>query len=179
MKLVTKILAVACLLGFAAAASAEEKVVWSPKDSIGKSQTWKTKATADVADGVLKIKFTDSEWSGIGLNWEGYWPEDAGVKAADYQYLVVELKCDSGSANIQLSLKDNKHKPSASVDLKKYCPDNTLPVDFQAIKIPISDLTGDKCTFVTGVVWEVMLGIWTQEAKNVDMSIRKVSFTKD
>ncbi len=179
MKTASRLLALLCLFGFAFSALAEEKVVWCPKDGIGKSQMWKTKATADVADNVLKIKLTDAEWSGVGLNWEGYWPEDAGVKAADYKFFEIELKVEGNADNLQLAIKDNKHKPSTNVTVKKYCPDGKLPADFVTIKIPVSDLMAEKCEFVSGIAWEVMLHMWTQDAKDVTISVRKVAFSKD
>ncbi|HCE42330.1 MAG TPA: hypothetical protein DET40_02130 [Lentisphaeria bacterium] len=179
MKTVSRFMAIMCILGFSIAAMAEEKVVWSAKDSIGKTQTWKTKAMADVANDALNIKLSDTEWSGVGLNWEGYWPEDAGVKASDYKFLVIELKADGNSDTLQVALKDNKHKPSGSVEVKKYCPDNKLPADFKTIKIPIADLLTDKSEFVSGVAWELMVHMWTQDAKNVNVSIRKIAFSKE
>ncbi|HBC85462.1 MAG TPA: hypothetical protein DCZ94_00765 [Lentisphaeria bacterium] len=179
MKTVSRFVAIMCILGLTVSAMAEEKVVWSAKDKVGKTQTWKTKATAEVAEDVLKINLTETEWSGIGLNWEGYWPEDAGVKAADYKFLIVELKADGSPDNVQIALKDNKHKPSGSVEIKKYCKDNKLPAEFTAVKIPIADLLTEKSEFVSGVAWELMVHMWSQDAKNVNVSIRKISFSKE
>ena len=179
MKTVSKLLAILCILGFAFSALAEEKVVWCPKDSVGKTQIWKTKATTTVENNVLTIKLADAEWSGIGLNWEGYWPEDAGVKAADYKFLEIDLKVEGNNDSVQIALKDNKNKPSGSVALKKYCPDGKLPADFTTVKIPVSDFLTEKSEFVTGVAWEVMVHMWTQDAKDVTVSIRKVAFSKD
>ncbi len=179
MKFALKLMAVMCIVGFAVSVIAEDKVVWSPKDNVGKTQTWKTKATADVADGALKVTLSETEWSGVGLNWEGYWPEDAGVKASDYKFLVLELKASGSPDNLQIALKDNKHKPSASVEVKKYCKDNTLPADYATIKIPIADLLTDKSEFVSGVAWEIMVHMWSQDAKNMTVNIRKISFSKE
>src|SRR3989339_792217 len=108
-----KKLVLVCVLGICMGAFAEEKVVWSQKDSIGKTKTWNKSASAEVIDNALVMKFTGDQWSGAGLNWEGYWPEDAGIKIADYKTLVIGIKA-AGDAkeSLTLTLKDNKHKPS-------------------------------------------------------------------
>ncbi len=179
MKTALKLVMAVSILAIAVSAMAEEKVVWNAKDKIGKNQMWKTKATAEVADDVLKISLTESEWSGVGLNWEGYWPEDAGIKVSDYKFLVLELKAEGNPDNLQIALKDNKHKPSGSVEVKKYCPDNKLPSDFKTIKIPIADLLTDKSEFISGIAWELMVHMWSQDPKKMDVSIRKIAFSNE
>lgn len=180
MKTWSSIVAMLCVLGLAIAAMAEEKVVWSPKDGIGKSQTWQQKATAEEADGLLVVHLKEAEWSGAGLNFEGYWPEGAGVKAADYAFLVIEFKAEGVDADaLQLTLKDNKHKPSGNVSLKTYCPGGVLPTEMTAVKIPVADFLTDKSQFETGVVWEIMVHAWTQGAKDVKVTLGKLAFTNE
>ena len=161
------------------AAAAADTVVWCPKDGIGKSVTWKTQATTTLTNDVLQIQYTGAQWSGAGVNWAGYWPADAGLKASDYKYLVLEVKVEGAADALQIALKDNKHKPSGNVALKKYCPDGKLPADFATVKIPIADLVAAKSEFVTGVVWELMVHEWTQGDKDVKVTLRKIAFGND
>jgi len=180
MKTLSGIAAAACVLGLAIAARAEEKVVWSPKDGIGKSQTWQQKATAEVADNLLVVNLKEAEWSGVGLNFEGYWPEGAGVKAADYTHVVVEFKAEGAGADaLQLALKDNKHKPSGNVSLKTYCPGGAVPAEMTTVRIPVADFLTDKSQFETGVVWEVMIHAWTQGDKDIKATFGKLSFASE
>lgn len=168
------------IFGLAMIAQAEEKVVWCPKDGIGKNQTWKTKAEAEVVENELRIKLNGTEWSGVGINWEGYWPADAGVKVSDYKYLLVTLKVSGkGSGALQLALKDNKHKVSDNASVKKYCEEGKQPVEFTTLKIPIADFLGEKSKFESGVAWELMIHIWTEGEKDIKVSINKIAFSKD
>jgi len=168
-------------LGLAITGVADEKIVWSPKDNIGKTTTWKNndKASANAGDGFYEIVLSGSEWSGMGLNWEGYWPADAGEKAADYRNLILELKISGANANdLQVALKDNKSKDSVSVFLKKYFPNGTITNEKIVIKIPMSDLLTEKSKFETGIVWEIMFHSWTQDSKEVKIEVYKIAFEK-
>ena len=163
----------------ASVAKSEEKVAWNPANGIGKSNTWVTKAKAELADNLMKINFSEDGWSGVGLNFEGYWPEDAGIKASDYGFLVIEMSAvGEGIKNIDLTIKDNKGKESGRVRLVKYAEGGVISGEITTYKIPISDFLTDKSKLESGVIWEIMIGVWTQDAKDVDVVVRKISFVK-
>ena len=167
-----------CVLGLTLNTLAEEKVVWCPKDSIGKNKTWVKGATAEVKDNALVIKFTGAEWAGVGLNWQGYWPKDSGVKIADYTNLVISLKVSGKADSLSLTLKDNKHKVSGNVYVKKYCMGEQLPIAFTSISIPIKDFLTEKSKLESSVIWEIMFGTWSKEEKDVTVTVDKIGFSK-
>lgn len=161
-------------------ADAEEKVVWCPQSGIGKTETWNIKANAELVDNLLRINLKEDEWSGIGLNFEGFWPEDAGVKAENYKFLLIELKAvGDGKNNLEIGLRDNKNKESARLKLVNYSETNMIPEEITKFKIPISDFLSNESKLETGVIWEIIIGAWFDAAKDINVYLSKIAFINE
>jgi hypothetical protein len=177
MKHVLKMAAVVGLMVSALAASAEETVVWNGEGT-GQNKFWKSGATAVVENGALTIDLNGKNWRGVGLNWEGWNPNGAGIQLTDYKYMLVELKTTGNVYGLRMQLIDKQKKKSGQVDLRRFAPGGKLPAEFATLKIPTSAFLA-KAKFDSGVVWEVVTHLWTQDQKAATATLNKIAFSNE
>src|SRR5690606_2548697 len=90
------------------AASGDSEMIWDGDTAGGKAQGWadcddkpncKTKLAAAAGEGVdggMAVHFhgEGSKWLGMGWNWFGWWPEDAGTDISPYDTLEFAIRIE-------------------------------------------------------------------------------------
>ncbi|MBN2710986.1 MAG: hypothetical protein JXR97_00930 [Planctomycetes bacterium] len=163
------------ILFVATSGLAGDKVVWDG-EKVGKNKNWANGGTIEIADGEAKINLTEAEWCGAGVNWEGYWPEDAGVDLDKYKYVHIWLKV-KGRGDVQLMFEDNKHTKSAAVNITEFTKKNKLPEKMTKVVIPTEKLKGEGSKLASGVVWEFIICAWSKDKKDITVTVDKLAFS--
>ena len=142
------------------------------------------KATATVQDKVvrtpgkktLEFHVEGKDWMGIGWNWFGWWPEDAGTDISGCKNLTFWAKFsgDKKPAKLTASLVSNNKKASQPADLLQYCP-GLMDGKWHEVVIPIKELDS-KNELDRAKIWEIMFGTWTEEEVNFSLFIDEIGF---
>jgi hypothetical protein len=185
----------------ATAATGDQLMVWDGDSVGGSAQGWadcddkpgcKTKigiASGEGVDGgaAVHLQGEGKKWIGMGWNWHGWWPKDAGTDISPYDTLRFDLR---------VVVADPKHAPepsgmtvalrcsageknSASVTLEKSLK-NPGDGKWHAVEIPLAELYKGKegQEFDPKSAWEMNLGTWAADSRSFDIYIDNISVTK-
>ena len=183
-------------------ASGSRHVIWDGDGAGTGAQGWADcdkkpdcKATAAVArkrgrekSTALKFHSEGTGWGGMGWNWFGWWPKDAGVDISPYDNLtfwlkvvvkspdlapepdafVVGLRCSAGEKN------------SASVQLTK-AKRNFLDGEWHKIVMPLKEFYRGKegKEFDPHSAWELNFSAWSPSHRDYDAYIDEIAVEKD
>ena len=179
--------------------AAGELVIWDGDGAGAGAKGWadcakkpNCKATAAPAPGAgrngttgLKIHFEGPDWAGMGWNWFGWWPENAGTDISGYKNLKFWLKIESKAPELAPDLSalsvalrcSNGKKDSEAVPLKAFALD-ALDGQWHEVKIPLSEFTkGKGAAFDLRTAWEFNVNHWSGDPKHFEVIIDDISAT--
>lgn len=187
--------------GGSAQAPAERLVVWNGEEkATGKgwascNKKGECQATLEPTPDVgqpgsaLKFHAEGPDWIGMGWNWYGWHPDDAGDDISAYESLVFSIKVESKSPSqapdpktvevwLSCSCKANQddEKGTNHVKLAEYAKDFD-DGQWHEVVIPLNDLYKDKgAKFDKSLAWEFDLGTWGAEPKHFDIYVDNIGF---
>jgi hypothetical protein len=137
----------------------------------------------------LKFHGEGPDWIGMGWNWYGWYPEDAGTDVSEHEkvsfWIKVEAKSkaeapDPNSVEMWLSCScpDNKddEKGSNHVKIKDFNKDFD-DGSWHEVVIPLKNLSeGKSSKFDKKSVWELDIGTYSSEPRNFNIYIDKIAF---
>ncbi len=185
----------------ATAASGDEVMIWDGETAGGKAQGWadcddkpacKTKlgvASGEGVDGGAAVRFhgEGSKWIGMGWNWFGWWPKDAGIDISPYDTLrfsirvvVTDPKHAPDPAGMTVGLRCSAGpKDSASVTLEKYLK-NPGDGKWHEVEMPLAEFYKGKQgqAFDPKSAWELDLGTWAANPRTFDIYLDNIRVAK-
>jgi hypothetical protein len=137
----------------------------------------------------LKFHGEGPDWIGMGWNWHGWYPEDAGTDVSGHEkvsfWIKVEAKTpaeapDPNSVEMWLSCSctgnKNDEKGSNHVKLKDFNKDFN-DGSWQEVVVPLKDLYEAKgAKFDKRTVWEFDIGTYSSEPRNFNIYVDKIAF---
>ena len=99
----------------------------------------------------LALHFVGDDWSGCGLNWKGWFPEDAHDDATKFNALTFQIRevSKSTSATLSVSLADNVKRAggeAASNSIEVIASGSVEKIDgtWRRVVIPLESFTRNK-----------------------------------
>ena len=174
-------------------------VIWDG-DKIGAGQGWadcdkKPGCKATVAkvsgagvNGGAGIKFHGEGpgWLGMGWNWFGWYPENAGTDISPYANLTFQVRVENKSpdtaldpASVTALLGCSKGKKgSADAAVQKYAAD-FADGQWHKVAIPIADLmSGAGAAFYPATAWEFRVSAWSAAQRDFTIYIDEIAVEK-
>lgn len=177
----------------------DKVVIWDGDEHGGSAKGWQDcdkkaegcKATMAPApsvgrDGSVGLRFhaEGPGWIGLGWNWHGWWPEDAGTDISGYKNLVFWLRIeaaskdeapDPNSLNVSLKCSSNKEKgQSKSIPTAKFVDGDVLDGQWHQVTVPIDAMMND--VFDPKTAWEFVFGSWSGTPRKFDVIIDDIQF---
>jgi hypothetical protein len=163
--------------------SAEEKII-IPEKNEKELGSWITNAETSLDDQKrMVVKFTSSEWCGVGLNWAGWWNKSPKIvdssqyKSFVFQFIVAEGS--TGENTITLSLEDIEKGKSKSVNVRTVLAKNIPKEEVVEVKVPVSSFTeGGKLKSTN--LWSIIIGAYgVEEGSSLTVKVVKAYFTNE
>lgn len=166
-----------------------EFVVWSGDKPAG--QTWAKlgpKGTIGISDkaGVgqnskgLELNFDGDGWRGCGLNWKGWFPEDAHDDLTRFNTLVFQIRQTSTSpqARLMVSMVDNVKRPAGdaagnAVDIVGSGAIEKIDATWRRVAIPLESFTRQK-PLQLARLWEIDFS--NQDGGHLSFQIDQIGF---
>jgi len=153
-------------------------VVWDGEALAGGAGWAEPKATTTLkvqaaevhaGKGALELHAEAKGWAGSGWNWLGWWPKDGGTDISGFKNLAFWMKVagdkpPGGAVRAALECSGRNAKPTAEVDVAKYCPD-VFDGKWHEVVIPLQDLYAGKTDFDATKAWQLNLFVAGAEIK--------------
>jgi hypothetical protein len=140
-------------------------------------------------DGSAAIHFHASgpKWIGMGWNWFGWWPENAGIDIRPYDVLRLSVRFEvekpefapePAAVTVGMVCSNGK-KSSSSVSLERYLK-NPADGKWHDVEIPLSEFYKGKegKEFDPKTAWELTFGTWAGNTRTFDAYIDNISVHK-
>ncbi len=138
----------------------------------------------------LKFKADGPDWIGMGWNWYGWWPENAGSDISAYKELSFRVKVvaanakeapDPGSIGVTIGCSANGTKDDSKKDADdaKIADFTTNLTDGQwhEIVIPLATFFADKGKdFDKKSAWELRVSTWSQDPRKFEIVLDDIAF---
>lgn len=132
----------------------------------------------------LKFHGEGPGWIGMGWNWFGWWPQNAGTDISAYKTLTFRMRVeaknadeapDPGSLNVSIKCSSNPEKgQSNAVSLVKYTKENLIDGQWHAIELPVADMK--KAEFDQKTAWEFVFSTWSPTPRNFTVYLDDIRF---
>jgi hypothetical protein len=176
-------------------------MIWDGDTAGGKAQGWgdcddkpacKTKLNVAAGEGVagsaaLHFHGEGKKWLGMGWNWHGWWPKNAGTDISPYdtfrfsiRVVVDDPKNVPEPAGMTVSMRCSAgEKNSASVSLDKFLK-NPGDGKWHEVEIPLNQFYKGKegKEFDPRSAWELNLGTWASASRKFDIYLDNIAVTK-
>jgi hypothetical protein len=138
----------------------------------------------------LKFKAEGSDWIGMGWNWHGWWPENAGSDISGHKELSFRIKVvaanakeapDPNSVNVTLACSANGSKDDTKKDADEAkvadFTTNLLDGEWHEVVVPLATFFSDKGKdFDKKSAWEFRIGTWSQDPRKFEILIDDITF---
>ncbi len=182
-------------------AAGDSRLIWDGDSAGSKADGWadcdtkpgcKATVAMDSSGGVdgsagLHFHASGPKWIGMGWNWFGWWPENAGIDISGYDVLRFSLRFDvpkpadapDPSAVTVALVCSNGKQGSASVALDRYLK-NPGDGKWHEVEIPLSEFYKGKDgqKFDPKTAWELTFGTWAGSTRTFDAYIDNISVHK-
>jgi hypothetical protein len=150
------------------------------------------KAVLEVApgagkDGTVGIKFQGegAGFVGMGWNWFGWYPENAGTDVSEQKQLSLWIRLVGASPEltpelsaVTVSIGGSNKKNSASVPLSDYAK-GAADGAWHKVTIPLADLKkGEGKSLDLKSVWELRIGTWSASPRKFEIYVDDIAFEK-
>lgn len=176
-------------------------MIWDGDRTGGSAQGWADcdakpgcKATVSVVDkegveGGKAVRFHGEgpKWIGMGWNWHGWWPKNAGTDLTPYdtftfsiRVVVDDPKQAPDPSGLSVALRcSNGEKNSANVTLEKYLK-NPGDGKWHDVEIPLQEFYRGKegQEFDPKSAWEINLSGWQNDPRKFDIYLDNVGVAK-
>ncbi|MGC4091420.1 MAG: hypothetical protein QM756_26780 [Polyangiaceae bacterium] len=185
----------------AAAASGEENgLIWDGDEVGAGAKGWqdcdkKPGCKATMApeasagfNGTVGLKFHGEGpgWIGMGWNWKGWYPPNAGTDISGFRVLAFRIRIeaknaeeapDPGSLGVSIKCSSNAEKgQSNTASLVKYTKEPLIDGQWHGVELPIADMK--KAEFDQKTAWEFVMSTWSPTARNFNMYLDDIRFLK-
>jgi hypothetical protein len=165
-------------------------VVWSGESAPG--QTWAKmgpmgslkvaeKAGVGKTGKGLELRFDGDEWRGCGVNWKGWFPEDACDDASRFSSLVFQIRqvTQTPRATLNITLVDNVKRAdgavaSASVDVLTGSALDNIDDTWRQVVIPLESFARGKPLQLSRL-WEI--DFWNDGGGALVFQIDQIGFS--
>lgn len=138
----------------------------------------------------LKFKAEGPDWIGMGWNWHGWWPENAGSDISAYKELSFRIKViaenakeapDPNSVGVTIGCSANgtKDETKKDADDAKVADFTTNLIDgeWHDVVIPLATFFTDKGKdFDKKSAWEFRVSTWSQDPRKFEILIDDITF---
>lgn len=162
---------------------------WADCEDKGSCTTKVEIASGEGVDGSTAVHFQGkgARWIGMGWNWFGWWPKDAGYDISPYDTLKFSLRVvlpDPNAApppaTITVALRcSNGEKTSATVTLERFL-ENPGDGKWHEVEIPLAEFYkgNEGQAFDRKSVWELNLGTWSPHDRSFDIYVDNITILK-
>lgn len=162
---------------------------WSDCDDKPKCKTKLGPVAGEGVDGSMALHFHGEgpKWIGMGWNWFGWWPKDAGIDISPYDTLTFSMRVVSPDpknaptpASMTVALRCSAgEKNSASVSLEKYLK-NPADGKWHEVSVPLAEFYKGKegKLFDPKSAWELNFGTWASNSRTFDVYLDNIAVAK-
>lgn len=126
-----------------------------------------------------------ARWIGMGWNWFGWWPKDAGSDISPYDTLTFSLRVVVPDPNnappppmLTVALRCSAgEKTSSSVTLERYLQ-NPGDGKWHDIEIPLAEFYKGNTGFDPKSTWELNFGTWAPHERSFDIYLDNITVLK-
>lgn len=138
-------------------------------------------------DGTTGLKFVGegAGFVGVGWNWFGWYPENAGTDVSGHSKLTFWIRFELPSPElapepsaVTFSIGGSNKKNSASAPLSDY-DKSAMDGKWHKISVPLADLKkGDGKDLDLKSVWEFRIGTWSAAPRKFEIYVDDIGFEK-
>jgi len=162
---------------------------WSDCEEKGSCTTKLEVASGEGVNGSAAVHFQGqgSRWIGMGWNWFGWWPKDAGSDISPYDTLTFSVRFVVPDPNntpppaaLTVALRCSAgEKTSASVTLERYLQ-NPGDGKWHEIEIPLAEFYKghEGEAFDPKSTWELNFGTWAPHQRSFDIYLDNITVLK-